>query len=451
MSKDKILSLFVAFLVLAIPFPAFLYFEAGKNAFVVASSLIGLLIPAMYIYTKNRSYFNSFCLFLVLTGIALVHYPTYAFALAFAFIVLLVFIMRKRPDDLKTFVRSCLNVMSPVLLSMIFVGAFIFVTHARDHVPAQVNSTKVAQQFHLRAEEGSINKELLTNRHQNTKKSLITNPLRPSVSLVKNIVTFTYTYAYATGLLFLGAILLSLYFVFNNSFSRKSWSDFTFVSMVGLVMAWILIMVSLQTINIHDLLTTTETGYYLVFLLGVLPLAALLRKLTTAPYLLVVFALIVSGGYFGRYTYTHYQNASKVNIVDQQDIQAYAWINKNVSVDSGFIGVSHISPGRANIVNPTDGSLWLPVFTQDNISTPFQSGSFSSVTSHVNYEYLQLLKSSNPADEKRAVDYFVNNGFRYLYIDGPSSYAELNINTLVENGRVQIIYNQGVAIAKLQT
>lgn len=450
-SKNKKLALFTSFFVLIAPLPAYLYFEAGKNAFIVAATFLALLLPLTYIHIKKQTILSSICLFLGLTGLALLHYPTFAFGAGYVVLAILftsvnTLGMRKLPFLTKQLLIRAM----PLILSLIFVGFFMHVTGKYEVRSSAITAQTATSFYSTNGHTETVDARTLEAQKKNSSKPTIHNPIKAIADQGKGIVAFVSSSAHTQGILLLGVILAAIYYLCNLMVQQKSWTSFYRISLFSFLLAWLLIIAALSVVKIGALSTTLDTGLLLTFTLGALLLGLLFEKLSNLNYILIGVLLLILSPYFGLKTYHKYQQSSASSFVDQQDLAAYDWINKNLSKPYGFVGYSQINPQRPNIVYPTDGSLWLPVFTDASVSTAFQNTEFTSVKSHINHEYMTHFQSDSKVIRAAAVNYFLGHNYRFIYVDGPAMYQALNITHLENDGLAKIIYsNSTVKVIEL--
>jgi len=108
-------------------------------------------------------------------------------------------------------------------------------------------------------------------------------------------------------------------------------------------------------------------------------------------------------------TFNDFEHMKTVNLVGQEDLEMFAWIDKNLPdhvsiLTNGFEAIP-------NLVGPSDSGGWLHYFTGNDISTPFWEFSHKRTLLNLKY-YLDLQKD---LEDCEAINYFLDNKFLYYF------------------------------------
>lgn len=453
LTKNKMTSTFVAFIVLIIPMPANVYFLAGKNSLIAVLPFFALLfIFAKSYFSDKRSLSNGIGLGIVLAGIATVHYPSFVYAAIFSGLYALYAILIKDKFSFKKdpLIASTLF-LSPIIVSVLFASAFVYKTYSSSPKIPIIASRESGARFH---EISSKNRpadpaSLSAQKGRIVSNIDIKNPKNSVPSFLKNISIFISKTSGKLGIMLFGIALIAWYFIFNNLSRKNLENDPLMLLSVILGLSLFLTMALLNVVVIKSLNIVESTGYFLILIFSSLVIGGLLSYLTKIRYLIVSILLIFIGAYSSFGVYKNFNTRSSTATVNNADIDAFNWINESGIKDTGFVGTSVLSPSRKHVVFSNDGSTWLPVFTSNYIATPFHDLGFLAISSHVNYEYTRLLSSGDLAEQKDAIQHYTDNGFEYLYIDGEKGKTSLSTDSLIDNGLLKIIYsNNEVAIGR---
>lgn len=448
-TKKGRIALWTGLLALVAPLPQFLYFMAGKNSFVMSVSMMAITAIFCLFYYQRRSAINFIFLFICLTGVGIIHYPAYAYVIGTVFLYYLISYISDNHSAIRQNVlkhgKNFFMLVLPGLLSLVIIGVNIYLTTAENPKVTLVSSRSEAKAYHDQAKDSTEVPVYKTTKAPSKHHDGLANPVSATRSLVSEYVAFSKSFPKDIGLISLGATLAGLFFLLASTATQqqKNYSRF----LLSTLLATYLVLIGLTIYPLKSLDTTRDTGILLLPLLLTFPLAWLLASIGKRR-LIAVTAIAVIALTSSYLTYSIFRAKSATPFVDKADIQAFDWINDNLPDSEKFVGMSQLDPRRNSIVFPVDGTMWLPVFTNNAVATPFQE--FSAVTSHINYEYTRRLSSEDPEVVKKSVEHFVHEGFRYLYVDGTIGRERLNIDKLIEKGHAQTLYNKsGVRIVKL--
>ncbi len=145
-------------------------------------------------------------------------------------------------------------------------------------------------------------------------------------------------------------------------------------------------------------------------------------------------------------TFKVYRNVqTNLNLVSANDIAAYQWIEKNID-EQDIILNNAAQNNRAEIVYGSEGGTWIPVFADRQVAMPFTEFS-DSKTHEIYYYYQKILEDSEDCSNYEAL---LDRGVEYYYQDsqgvfGPQIIASRNPENF------QPIYDEsGVVIYQIQ-
>lgn len=453
-TKKSRLAAWVALFALITPLPQFLYFMAGKNAFVMTTPFIALALMFSLHFYVNRIWVNALLLLVALLGIGLIHYPAYAYTAGSVIIFILIkYFSENYPTlikNIKIHTKKLTSLLTPVLISLILIALNILITKSENVQIDTVSSRAEAKAYHQKVSQSNQvpSYESVSTDAPSRQNIDIRNPVTVTENFGKEYISFTKSFSKDTGLILLGAMLVGLYFLVALKPHAPELAVFRII-LISLLLSAVLLILTLRIAPVGGLNTTGDTGFLLMPLILSAPIAWLFTHISKRKFIeaVAIVALAVMSSLF---TFNIYRQKSASSFVDQYDVQAYQWINQNVDDSEKFIGLSNLDPVRKSIVFPVDGALWLPVFTDNEISNPFHELRFHSIQSHMNLEYSRKLKAKNEEKVKNSVNYFLENNYRYIYVDGESAYHELGIKYLVDNELARIEYkNESVSIVRL--
>jgi hypothetical protein len=454
-TKKSRLALWVAVLVLAAPLPQFLYFIGGKNSFVMSTPFIGISLLFTHYYYLHKSRITFTALLTTLVGIGLIHYPAYAYVAGFAIIF---FVLRYALENLSKLTSNTKHhfaqnslLLLPVIVSLLFIGLVVFTASQQNNYPDIASSPAEAKIYHEQAEASAIvplYDDVTIETPGSTNTQGINNPLQVAKSSAIDHLSFIKSFPKDIGIMLFAIALVGVYFIFVTKPMTEELLAFQ-VMLIALILSIALIVVGLGIYPIESLKTTRDTGSLLLPLALSIPVAWLLMHVGKRRLLELIAATIIVlvMSYF---TFTVYQEKSTNVFVDEYDVHAFQWIDDNIDESKKFISMTRLDPNRMSVVFPIDGALWIPVFTGNQIATPFQELGFQSTSSHVNYQYVRLLQSEDTNKVTRAISYFLDNDYTYVYVDGDLGYHEFRVQQLIDNNLARIIYNnQEIMIVEL--
>ena len=417
--------------------PLFAYTSAGKNAQVLAIALIPYVVYATTMLMARRK--HAPVLFVsALTFLGLTHYPTFGLVLAGVCLAIGIKLVMLAVTNRNYNPLKYLNIILPVVAAVLVIGIWFYFQRG-DY------SSDTADVL-PRAKEKFITGE---NRVIYALSAVTTNLISgwgsSDVEILRVMSTFRMP------LLIVGF----LYILFLERFKQNKLEDYK-ILIGSIVVAVIGISFFIPLLAIGSLHIVMSTGYILVYqlatLVGSYVVWAIGKKLNIDSWRLAILCaiLIVLGLFSSFYQAQQFQKVSRqANVVDSNDMDAFNWINENVGNEEGFISNSVKNKERDRIIFASDGAVWIPVFTGNEISTPFHSTKFSDTLTHANYDLYTNIE--NGTDVKESVQKLNDNGFEYYYYDKKGWLrAPLDVEKFKNGADVKTVYeNDGVIIYQI--
>jgi hypothetical protein len=383
--KDKIAALVAALMFsLGIALSTFFY-GGGKNALVVA---VPVLLFFLLIISFNREVFSrrkNFLSVIILFSIFLIHYPTAVFAAIYWFAT---FLLSSKDEKKKSWV--------PILGIVMGMGYLIY-TYFRYSIPDMGNSaTPSSYGFNLPV-------------------SLI-GSIREYISYITNAIsgyTFRGYPVFVSFLAYGGILFVLAKSIFAKSGMRKNHRIFllwVFSCLIFCSLLWIFSVTDLQIVlQTYYLILFVFLYIFLSFSISFLYSNVIKNLVKRDHFLLFTIIYSVLFTTMASSTFGAFEHMKTVNLVGQEDLQMFAWIDKNLPdkvsiLTNGFEAIP-------NLVGPSDSGGWLHYFTGNDISTPFWQFSHKKTLLNLKY-YLDLQKD---LEDCEAINYFLDNGFLYYF------------------------------------
>lgn len=442
-TKSGRIAVWTGLLMLLIPIPQFLYFMAGKNSFIMSISFIALTAVFSRFYYQRRTGINFMLVLVCLIGVGLVHYPAFAFAVGMVSLYLLTIYAA---DNLKLLAQSPLfhlksiaRLMLPVVLAMVFIGANVYVTKSEEVDTQVVSSNSEAQHYSSVASESETVPDYQALPKQIRHKTItVNNPVAAARQAKDEYLAFNKSMPKDIGVIMSGVFIAGIYFLLAHKPTHRQLIDYH-ILLISFTVSGLAIVLGLAVFQVKGLGTTSDTGLLLSPLIAALPVAWLFAHISKRKAL-EVLAITSLAVLASLYTFGIFRAKSTSVVVDAYDVQAFEWIDANIDDSEKFIGLSRPDPNRASIIFPVDGALWLPVFTGNETATPFHQLGFTSVESQVNHQHSLRLGRNNPGSIRSSIQYYRDNDFDFIYVDGEIAYHELGIDRLIDMGLGEIVY-----------
>ncbi len=404
--KNELSAVCGAIIFLLGPLPTNFFWLSGKNSLIVGLPFLFLLLLVIQLDITNikKIFFGNAIVFVLI----LVHYPVAAIALLIASSVL---VFQKN-------IKGLLIIVFGITLGIIW------------------GIIKMRYQVELSSESVRKTMEALQLTYPSIKKFLI--------DFLKQ-ASFQYTTGDIKWLDFFGhlGILLA---IIAPSLKNMKWLP---LSLLGVFAATLIINFTPLRNSLFLLHQTLILTYFILIYVGIACLIKLvfeLFKWEDPVFSSLIFAIvIVLVAINSHQVYKTYRTQqSKLNLVSQNDLDAFKWIDENLEDDSVFLN-NAAQNNRSFIVFSSDGAAWIPVFTDNEIAMPFTE--FSSETTHSNYShYNNLLTDATSCED---IDYLYKGNIHYYYKDSQGVFGPQLVPSK-SNENFELVYDSsGTKIYRL--
>ena len=393
-------------------FPSSLYYEAGKNALILGLSLIPFAVISIDKLAKSPNLKNVILTTISLFIIFMSHYPTLG---VFLFLIVLWVLNTIFQYIRKSQYRKMLIYISPFLLSLAlsilwFIPLYPQQVDYKNQTLSPVNNQDIAITI-----DGVIS----------------TFRLYFDKYVVKGIVPWHVIFLLP---LFMKGVNINLRVLYVWTYISRAISHF-FVE--ALYLSDLLIMFP----NAINIIFASVLSYGSILAVS---LTFLKTKLEKIPYLLLLILLttiaIISRVDLNTKTFSAQQ---AFNVVDQDDLKAYQYIEESLPDNVIILNASRADVDRKGVNFPVDGGLWIPLFTNNDVTVDFQN--FSSLQTIENNSLFQRIVTEE--NDKQVISEIKNLGVEYAYMDkgiyGQSLTPEIlngvDYEIIFESGTVKII------------
>lgn len=410
--NSKHIALIGASLFLIGHFPTNLFFTAGKNALILASSFLLLLLAIMKLdlakWTK-LIVFNLLVFVLILT-----HYPLAAIGLV---LISGYIIFQKNFKDVLLILGGCL-----------------------------LGGIWGLQKFHFQIA---------------SQQTSMYGKIEPIPFTISNLADFLRT-AFVDSRMYFAAsynsVLFYLGFIGFLLIGVLSIRQKRFRGFVGFVVFFILLAISVNSISLLRnsvyIIYLTQQNMFAVLIYASIAICLglfvdYLSSLNTGKWAGLIVIILLCGAVIlaNINTYNNYHsNQTSLNLVSSNDIAAYQWINDHID-NQDIILNNAAQNNRAEVVYGSEGGTWIPVFADRQVAMPFTE--FSDISTHEIYFYYQkILENSEVCSNYQAL---LDRGVKYYYQDSQGMFGPQIIGS--ENTtNLQPVYNEsGVIIYKIQS
>lgn len=401
-TKKVGVSVLASVLILVSSNPALTYTSAGKNAYVMAVAVLPFVLYAFNRFTASNKKLDGIIFAASLFLLGMSHSPSFALVFGGLGIAIISISIRDLNKNYRSVFLGLIKALWPFLLAVIIIG--IWSWHSYDFLLADKanNVPKEKPTFAISDGQNLISYWL---------KEAINVSLKPwgeaPTELYKVI-----------GALYLPVMLVSAIFgLFVYRPKDRNLSNYNIVGLSLLVSAFILIVlipisgVGLNIVRLNSIIMLVP----LALLAGsgsIWAIASKFKASKVCTYVLVGLVVIVVSWSLKVQLDRYRQATHATNTVNSYDLAAFDWINQNIDDTEGFI-VGAQQEERRKFIFVGGSGAWIPVFTQNRISMPFQEGEFNSVETRDNFDQYKLLLDG----DAKAAKYFSNKDFNYLYHD----------------------------------
>ena len=411
-TKSLKYSLILYLLLSTLHFPANFYYTAGKNSLILAISIIPTLIFLMNLYKNNRSALNAIKLIVTLFLLFMAHYPTFGIFLFLSIPWLGTMILESLKN--KNFI-STLGLIGPYLIGILM--SIIWFVPRYYQALDLVNDSVVTPE----ASDFVFNIQLFVN-------GFIDN-------FNNYFIRFFQTWH---------AIFLVPLFIKKTNFIIKSTLVWIYIS---LTLLYFLVYTFNQGTLLGMVPNTLELIFtdVLIYILFVISTSLFLFSKLSNKLLIVFCVLIMAISVYSKSNLNEniLLKQNQLNIVSDDDLQAFEFINTELPVDIIFLNGGQEAAHKKGVVYPVDGAMWLPFYTNNSVFIDYQQ--FSSFQTNYNNSLFQEILVSE--DDQELINEIKEMGVKYGYIDqgvfGDSLSEEVLDNVsyriLFESGTVKII------------
>ena len=397
--KNKWFALISSALFLMGSFPSKFFWEAGKNALIIA---IGFSFFQFFIASLDLSKKKKFLISNILSfTLVLIHYPMAIIGILGVSFILLY----------KNGLRGLLSIAGGITAGLIWIIVFV-----GDELTNRVgNAPGISSFFDFRLSFSN-----LLGFFKNT----------------YNATKFPFQSELASFVLMLG--VLGIIVMMLIAINKKR-----FLFFVGFICANILLMFILRTIPILEKLwivySTQLLSFFIFYYIG----AAFLLGEVISPFIfkqnqyishLVLIAIVALVGFRSYQIYIEYRtHQDRKNLVQEADLIAFDWINNNLPDDVIILNNAIIGGTSNSSVFPSDAGGWLPAFSDREIAMPFTT--FNLERNREIYQvYEDILTDNYSCDD---INQLLGEGITHYYkgsrqIFGPQllpedNYPEFNL------------------------
>jgi len=411
-TRRRMYTLLFFLLISSLHFPASFYYLAGKNSLILGLSIIPFVIITLDRLKKNTSFKNITVATLSLFLLFMAHYPTFGI---FCFLIIPwiftnMFGLIKKKDFRKLAVS-----ITPFIFSILFSLLWFIPLYSQQLdlvnnsvMPANASGLNLTKQYIIQNLEFAINNYFM--RFFQVWHVIFLIPI--FLKKINLSLKLLYIWIYTS--------LTILYFLVNTL------NQNTLLGMVPntleLIFSPLLIFGVMLTVNLIIQNLNPKINYisFLFIILGILSINS--HR--------VLNEKIIS-------------EHNRLNLVDQNDILAYKFINENLPKDAIILNAGQEATAKSGAIYPVDGGLWIPLYTDKELFIDFQQ--FSSVQTNYNNELFQKIVVDNNDSEE--IEEVKSMGVEYGYIDQGvfgDSLSEGILNNvdykvLFESGTVKII------------
>lgn len=391
------------------PYPMLLYLNAGKNALIVSTGYIFLILIVLLLL-NNRKYKNSILILnLLILTLLFSHYPIAIIGSIFIFSY--VFVNLK---EIKYF----------LLLSFGYIlgGYWIIIKYLGQNVDSRFTISN-NQEFNPTISLIEI-------------RSLLTSYWEQALVYIQARDLGDY-------ILVLGIIGLIVLIISSFNIKENRWVLLSIVIFIIMMIVIKLFFYSKLGLIFKTQIIFSFVLFYISssFVIGVIIIPYLYQYMKFLPILLIV-VIIIATMIMANTIYIDYQKTQSTrNMVSEDDLILFNWIEENIDSEDIILNNGVKNDINKNIIFQSDSGAWIPAFTSKNIAIPFSEKSSSKTFE--NYSMQQKLMK-NPANCD-VINYFKDNKVNYYFQPGKTVFGEqlLIPDYLLEKDIYRLIYKSG--------
>lgn len=411
--NNKKISLLAALFISLGPGLVHFFYNGGKNALVLGIPIIFFFLLASTLVNKTSSTKLSILSSILIFSAFITHYPVALFACIFWF-CLFIFNVKKN-------LKQNLIILGGIIAGFIylFVKYFLFL------IP-EISSSAIP-----------------VTPAMSIPTDFIPRISRYFISLYE--ISQTYVFPNYSQFIYVLLVLGLLYFLYKLFTSKeRNYKVFALWTIGCCILG-----LTIQVFSIRDFQIVVETYMlslfvflYIFLAFGVSFIFFLISKIKiiNQKILLIIFVttylimlFILSNSVYK--TYKHI--APLLSVVQEDDLQMFDWIDKNITKESSIITNGYFA--SSVLVGPSDSGGWLTVFTGNKISAPFWE--FSNERTIRNLEkYNKLQEDLNNCE---VINYFLENDFEYYFQGAIPIWGILGDPSVLEEKGWELVHTEG--------
>lgn len=355
-----------------------LFYFSGKNALIFAVSILLFSFFVNFLSNKYKSRSLSILSVLVLFSSFVIHYPTAVFVSIFWGCTFLANLKKKWKYNIFTGIGAIAGILFMMVLLYKYTPSNF---SSSSQISVGIDAIEKIKEFYL----------------------LVKNGISESVFNIYPI-------------LFIICCLLGIFWT-NFKILKDKNNRWYLVLFLWTILS-LLFVLMLTVFSIKSLFILTETYVLLLFIylyiyvaLGISLIYKCLEKYLNKEIVFTIFVILFSSiiVLVGTRAYRRCVEKKEYNIVKEQDLDVFNWLDINTS-DSEKILINSYSiiPG---LILPSDSGGWITLFSDNMVSSPFWD--FQGEITFKNYMYYENLVEN--IDDCIAKNYFIDNGYRYYF------------------------------------
>lgn len=399
-------SLIFFLLVSSLQFPADLFYSAGKNALILGLSLIPFVVVSLDKAKKTPDRFHITKAALSLFLLFMAHYPSFGVLIT----LILPWLSISLLENLKQ--RKWKGIL--LLSAPFMIGALLCLVW---FIPRYAQNVEYLDQSLLTPEKQTptLNPIALFSLVKFYLYKYLINPFQPwhtilLIPVVIKRVSMSFRLTYLWGFL---SFALSYAFV----------EALALTNLLGMVP------------NAINIIFPTLLAYAVFSIVVIVLMRIKIEKVLF--FLLLMILTTVSVSIHMNLNEKIVSAQKGMSVVSADDLVAYEFIEQELPTNAKILNAAREDTGRKGVIFPTDGGLWIPLYTNKEILIDFRD--FSSIGTNQNFELLQRLVLEE--DDTEVINKFKEMGYEYAYLDEGIYGSSLSDNVF-NNTQYEIIFEQ---------